>query len=422
MTTGQPGPASRAQDGAGSAVAHRPARWHRRALAAAVAGATVAAALAGTGSAAHASDGTASGGKSRVAAAAAANSAATVLPGIGGTPTRRLHRTAMTTTSVRAAAAVAPEGSFVSYQRKVFKIVGGSTLYVGNWAVFGGPKPVKALTAAQWGQLYQWPLDGTFVQAVQSRAIYRFAGGAPFFVSTWSAFGGTQRYATIDQVDIDHAGQAFPYDGVAAFTQDSTALGLDLFVRGGQTGRVYKMAGGAPLWVSSWAPFGGAQPVVVVDQAAIDRAGQSGVWRFVRRQVPNGWWLEDGTSGEDYDVAGGAPIYISDPTLKAGWNATIVDGAAMRQAGSSWWANNISYYPATTTFLRGAQTGRIYAVSDGTPAYVSSWAPYGGAKPYTNVDQTAVDNAGQGDPWNHLKAPAGSAPAAPATPTVAPTK
>jgi hypothetical protein len=32
--------------------------------------------------------------------------------------------------------------------------------------------------------------DGTFVQVNETGQVYRIAGGAPLYVSTWSAFGG----------------------------------------------------------------------------------------------------------------------------------------------------------------------------------------------------------------------------------------
>ena len=48
------------------------------------------------------------------------------------------------------------------------------------------------------------------------------------------------------------------------------------------------------------------------------------------------------------------------------------------------------------------QQGRVYRIARGAPAYVPSWAPYGGVQPYTVEDQIAIDNAGNGGVWNHL--------------------
>jgi hypothetical protein len=39
---------------------------------------------------------------------------------------------------------------------------------------------------------------------------------------------------------------------------------------GAETGRVYRVAGGAPLYISNWEPFGGPQPTVAINQWSID--------------------------------------------------------------------------------------------------------------------------------------------------------
>src|SRR5207247_10927279 len=42
------------------------------------------------------------------------------------------------------------------------------------------------------------------------------------------------------------------------------------FVTGAPTGRVYHFAGGAPLYIDNWAPFGGAQPTITVNDGTIE--------------------------------------------------------------------------------------------------------------------------------------------------------
>lgn len=172
--------------------------------------------------------------------------------------------------------------------------------------------------------------NGDFVLVRESGAVFRLAGGAPIYVSTWSAFGGAQPVKTISQAQLD-AMRAFPADGS--------------FIVGAQRGEVYRVAGGAPVYVSTWSAFGGAQPVVVVDQAAIDSAGAGGVW------------------------------------------------------------NHLRFVPLDGSFITGAQTGRVYRVGAGAPRYIPSWDPYGGPRPTTVVDQNAVNNAGSGGAWNHLRVP-----------------
>ncbi|MFY1631659.1 hypothetical protein ACN27F_34350 [Solwaraspora sp. WMMB335] len=103
--------------------------------------------------------------------------------------------------------------------------------------------------------------DGTFVVVRENGQVYRIAGGAPLHVSSWDAFGGPQPTMPISVAQLN----ALPY-----YPADGT------FIVGGQTDQIFRVAGGAPLYVSSWVPFGGPQPTVVVDQDAIDNAGSGG--------------------------------------------------------------------------------------------------------------------------------------------------
>jgi hypothetical protein len=88
--------------------------------------------------------------------------------------------------------------------------------------------------------------------------VYRIAGGAPLYLSTWDAVGGPQPSVGVDQWDVEHTvdGRAhlreFPADGT--------------FINTGHDGPVYRIAGGAPLYLSTWAAVGGPQPAIVVDQ------------------------------------------------------------------------------------------------------------------------------------------------------------
>lgn len=93
-------------------------------------------------------------------------------------------------------------------------------------------------------------LDGTFVQVIGTSSVYRIAGGAPLLVSSWAGFGGPQPVQLITQQQLD-ALPAYPADGTFV---ESTS------------GAVYRIAGGAPVAVSSWAVFGSPQPVVEIDQ------------------------------------------------------------------------------------------------------------------------------------------------------------
>ena len=67
------------------------------------------------------------------------------------------------------------EGSFVSHGGHVYRIAGGAPIYVSSWDVFGGPQPTIALNNAQFNALAPYPADGTTVSAREG-AVYVFAG------------------------------------------------------------------------------------------------------------------------------------------------------------------------------------------------------------------------------------------------------
>ena len=101
---------------------------------------------------------------------------------------------------------------------------------------------------------------------------YRIAGGAPLFVSSWeSVGGGPQAVQTLSQTQFN----SLP---------DRPATGT--FLQSGSTGRTWRVVKGVATFVPSWAPYGGPQPSIVVDQAALDNAGTGGVWNLLTSGRP----------------------------------------------------------------------------------------------------------------------------------------
>ncbi|MDQ6776948.1 MAG: DUF1906 domain-containing protein, partial [Actinomycetota bacterium] len=110
----------------------------------------------------------------------------------------------------------------------------GATATAGAGA---GPIGIAALT------------DGTFVS--YAGKTYRLAGGAPLYVHSWAAFGGPQPTITLTQAQWN-ALSAVPANGT--------------FIQATGTNKIYRIAGGAPVYVPDWSAFGAAQPVVVIDR------------------------------------------------------------------------------------------------------------------------------------------------------------
>ncbi len=92
--------------------------------------------------------------------------------------------------------------------------------------------------------------DGTFVQLIGSSEVFRIAGGAPLLVNDWSQFGGPQPVQQITQIQFDLL-RSFPVDGT--------------FLSTSPTGPTYRVAGGAPISVSTWDIYGGPQPNIQID-------------------------------------------------------------------------------------------------------------------------------------------------------------
>jgi surface antigen len=167
------------------------------------------------------------------------------------------------------------DGTFVTFNGNVYRIAGGAPLYVSTWSAFGGTQPTVNLTQTQFSALRTVPADGTFVTGAQTGQVYRFAGGAPLYVSTWSAFGGGQPTTVVDQAALDNAGGGSIWNHANYRPADGT------FVTGGQTGQVYRVVSGHATYVSDWSQVGGVHPTTVIDQAAVDNAGAGSVWNHL---------------------------------------------------------------------------------------------------------------------------------------------
>lgn len=104
-----------------------------------------------------------------------------------------------------ATAQLVPDGTFVQVvgQPSIYRIAGGAPTFVSSWDPFGGPQPVAVLSQQQFDSLNPVPADRTFLVST-SGAIYRVAGGSPILVGSWSVFGGVRPSVTIDQWNIDN--------------------------------------------------------------------------------------------------------------------------------------------------------------------------------------------------------------------------
>ncbi len=183
--------------------------------------------------------------------------------------------------------------------------------------------------------------DGSFVGVTGQPEVYRMAGGAPIFTSSWESVGlPPQPVQMLSQTQFDSLGPQ-PGNGT--------------FLTGGATGRTFRVSSGVASYVPSWAPYGGPQPTVTVDQAALDNAGTGGVWNHlrsgkpsVRRTGPNTYGTAAGrarftyaggissSAVQNYDVRWRRARWdgtFGDWTRPAGWQKTTALGVTKGLAG-----------------------------------------------------------------------------------------
>lgn len=297
-------------------------------------------------------------------------------------------------------APVVRNGDFVrrGNEKPVFRVAGGAPVFVRSWTAFGGPQPVKSISAAQFSALRPFPADGTFLKATRTGEVYRVVAGTPTFVATWVHFGGIKPTTVVDADAITNAGLGGLWSHLRSKMPDGT------FISATGTRQAFVMAGGAPVYISTWAAIGGVKPTQYVDRDSILRAGQPGRWSHLAYRPRDGTYLSANGTSDIYRTAGGAPLHVSAYAPLDGNKIPVrVDARSIANGGrADPWAH-LDFYPATGTFVTGEPGGRVYRIAAGRPVFVPSWTPLGGPRPTVKVNQVTIDRAGAGGAFNHLR-------------------
>lgn len=273
------------------------------------------------------------------------------------------------------------QGSFVLREgaNEVYRIAGGAPVYVSTWDAFGGPQPTTTLPAAQFDALRAQPADNAIVRGSRSGEIYRMVGGAPIYQS--SCEPGCDPHVNIDDAAIANAGAGGVWNHIARHPGDAATA------RAVETGRVYKSLGGAFVYLYTCDP--GCGTPASVNQGTIDAIGGTGAFRFLRKHPADGATLRAVETGRIYKIAGGAPIYLNSCDagcgLPVGLNQRAVDEGGL---------GALRTLPLDGTTLRAADTGRIYKVVGGTAFWLST-CDAGCGTPVT-VMQAIIDSNGDG--------------------------
>ena len=269
-----------------------------------------------------------------------------------------------TITSTNCGATTPRDGDFVSYNGDVFRIAGGAPIWVSSWANVGGPQPTRALSGAEFAALRQQPADGTFISGVSRGEIYRVVGGAPIYVTYnwWQNINPKPPVIAVDQYAIDRAGDPGLLSHLNFRPADGTFISAPQAPAG--RGEVYRIAGGAPVYVTYnwWQNINPKPPVTTVSQEAIDQAGQNGIWSHLNHNPADGTFISAPQApagrGEVYRIAGGAPVYVTYnwwQNINPKPPVTTVSQEAIDQAGQPGAWSHLRHKPAEGTFISSPQ-------------------------------------------------------------------
>jgi hypothetical protein len=231
-----------------------------------------------------------------------------------------------------------PDGDWANHQR-LHQYQGGHNATYGGVTLNIDSNYIDA-GAATGNALFP---DGTFVQVSGSPYFFEIVGGAPLLVNDWSAVGGAQPYTVITQQQ---------FDSLNAVPANSTFMETN-------TGAVYRVAGGAPLYVADPALFGLIQPIQV-DQWNLDNVGNP--LSHLSPVPSNGTFLT--TSTGTYRVAGGALFTVTTWAPFGGVQAAVtIDPWDVLNISDP--LSHLSSSPADGTVVQGLPSGAYWVFAFG---------------------------------------------------------
>jgi Domain of unknown function (DUF1906) len=149
-------------------------------------------------------------------------------------------------------------------------------------------------------------------------------------------------------------------DGATAGAGGSQLVPDGTFVQPQGSTSIYRIAGGAPLLVSSWDPFGGPQPVAVLTQSQFSSLPR----------VPRDRTFLTTPSGAAYRIAGGSPVPVTDWSVFGGMRpAVLIDQWDIDNITDP--AAHLNAKPADGTIVEGLPSGLYWGFSAGNRGRVS---------------------------------------------------
>jgi Peptidase family M23 len=204
--------------------------------------------------------------------------------------------------------------------------------------------------------------DGGLVRVAATGNVYRIAGGSPLWLGKCPP-EGCGAATPIDQATID---------GMSPVPANGT------LIQAFDTGKVYTVAGGAPLWLGKCPPSG-CIGMAVVDQSVIDRLDH------LRARPSNGTLIQAFDTGRVYTVAGGAPLWLGACPPGGCVGLVLVDQSVIDRL------EHLSPVPADRTLVQAFnKDGRVYQVLGGVARWISKCPPEG-CGGVIAVDQSVID-------------------------------
>jgi hypothetical protein len=167
---------------------------------------------------------------------------------------------------------------------------------------------------------------------------------------SWNSNNGT--------ISITASGSwTYPVNGVVHAPSGGTgppANGSFVQVSGGSN--VYEIVGGAPLYVSSWVPFGGPQPTTPITQTELEALPP----------VPsNDTFVETAGNQKIFVIAGGAPLVVTNcANLSGGCGTPIdIDPWDIANAGAS--LSGLNLVSSNGTVVEGLPSTRYWMFESG---------------------------------------------------------
>jgi hypothetical protein len=265
-------------------------------------------------------------------------------------------------------AAAPAEGSYVSYGGRVYRIAGGAPIYASATylATLSTAPPINALTAAEWSALPTYPRNNTYIRTMPSKHVYVMAGGAPLYVSStfWASIATKPTVINVDETTVAKASSTAPYNRIRKLPLSGP------FLHAIQEGhpdhwKVFRVIGGAPVFVSTWSVYGGTQPLIKVGMDVIEKAGSGGLYNHLLYRPYEGTILRV-PDGKKYRIVDGAPIPHT--TTNAG---ILTDPDAIANAGKPGRYSHLAA-PDTTPPETSITAGPTGTVSNPTVSYAFS--------------------------------------------------